>query len=79
MGKGEGILPECVILLFVMYFPSCRSVPDICELYQCESSHQGPGRVHSIQITCSHHHHPLRLHPDFQRYAPVNYTPERHV
>lgn len=45
------------------------SFPDVRELYQCESGHQGPGLVHSLQIAGPHHHHPLWFYPDFYRWV----------
>lgn len=44
-----------------------RSLPDVCELHQRESGHQGPGPVHRLQTTGFGHHYLVWLHPDFQR------------
>lgn len=44
-----------------------RSLPDVCQLHQRESGHQGPGPVHRLQTAGLDHHHPFWLHPDFHR------------
>lgn len=53
--------------------PTLCSIPDVCELYQCQSGHKGTGLVHGLQVVSFDHHHPLWLHTDFHRWVPLTH------